>query len=178
MLGRKNREQGCDPAGRPPRAGFLRRRPLLAYFLLALLSNVFGSAFNIGYNGTLIVAMHLQPQQQAAFGRVLPAYNLVAYPLGVALLLRLLGPLRSCLRDLRAGAPVAPARLERCRRLLVSLPAYQVGINLLGWAPGAVAFPLGVCLLGGWDNAGRIWLHFAVSFLVSALLTTAQTFFL
>ncbi len=178
MLGRTKEEGGGGPAGRPPRAGFLRRRPLLAYFLLALLSNVFGSVFNIGYNGTLIVAIRLQPPQQAAFGRVLPAYNLVAYPLCALLLLRLLWPLRPCLRDLRAGAPVAPARLERCRRLLVNLPAYQVGINLLGWAPGAVVFPLGVCLLGGWDNAGAVWLHFAVSFLVSALLTTVQTFFL
>ncbi len=40
-----------------------------------------------------------------------------------------------------------------------------------------MAFPLGIGLLGGWENIGLIGWQFAVSFLVSALLTTVQTYF-
>jgi adenylate cyclase len=165
-------------AGVPARAGLVRRRPLLAFFLLALVSNLFGSVFNILYNLCLIVAIHLDTPQRTAFPHVSLAYNLIAYPICVLWLLYLLRPLARCLHELRAGSPVAAAELERCRRRLVDLPWYVVCLNFLGWAPGAVVFPLGICLLAGWDNAGAIWLHFIVSFLVSALLTTVQTFFL
>jgi adenylate cyclase len=165
-------------ANRPPRSGLIRRRPLLAFFLLALFSNLFGSVFNILYNLCLIVAVHLNPAQRAAFPHVLWAYNLIAYPVCLLWLLCLLRPLARCLRSVRAGAPIAAPELERCRRQLVDLPWQVVCLNFLGWAPGAVVFPLGICLLAGWDNAGHIWLHFVVSFLVSALLTTVQTFFL
>jgi adenylate cyclase len=53
-----------------------------------------------------------------------------------------------------------------------------MGINALGWVPGAFVFPFAVCALAGEHNAEPIWRHFAVSFTVSALLTTVQTFFL
>ena len=90
----------------------------------------------------------------------------------------LLLPVARCRRQLRGGGPVSPALLARCQRRLVNLPALQVCLNFLGWIPGAVVFPLGIGLLGGWEDIGAIWWQFAVSFLVSALLTTVQTYFL
>ena len=48
----------------------------------------------------------------------------------------------------------------------------------MGWLPGAIIFPLLICTIGGNHQAESIWLQFILSFLVSALLTTAQTFFL
>jgi adenylate cyclase len=161
-----------------PVVALVRRWPFVSFFVLAVFSNLWGSSFNISYNYCLIVENYLRrPAQQDAWDLLLILYNALAYPSCLLLMLYLLWPLARCLRDLRAGVPVAPARLERCRRLLVNLPWYQVCVNLLGWAPGALVFPLGICLLGGWDNAGPIWLHFFISFLVSALLTTVQTFF-
>src|SRR5438132_1197507 len=79
----------------------------------------------------------------------------------------------------RHGVAVAgsPGLLARCQRRLINLPGLQVCINFLGWLPGAVAFPLGIGLLGGWERIGPIWGQFAVSFVVSALLTTVQTYF-
>ncbi len=154
------------------------RRPFLSFLLLVFLSNAVGSYFNIAYNRELIVRRSLTPAQVDAFWRVLvPAYNLAAYPLALGLVLLLLRPLRRAWRRLRQGLPVPPAELESCRRLLVDLPAYQVCLNLLAWLPGAVVFPLGIGLLAGRENAGALWLHFGVSFTVSALLTTMQTFF-
>jgi adenylate cyclase len=164
-----------------PEAGFRlpRRYPLVAFLLLAILSNAAGSAFSILYNDWLIVRHYLapHPSQADAFWRTVWVYNLVAYPACVAVVAHLLRPLARCRRQLRGGGPVAPGLLLRCQRRLVNLPALQVGINFLGWIPGAVVFPLGIGLLGGWDDIGAIWWQFAVSFLVSALLTTVQTYF-
>ncbi len=154
------------------------RWPFLTFFGICLLCNAVGSAFNIAYNHFLIFEHYLDDGQLRALSVVIVAYNLVAYPAGLGILIYLLWPLSACLGDLRAGRPVGLGRLVRCRLLLVNLPFYQVTLNFLCWAPGAVLFPLGICLLGGWNNAVPIWEHFAVSFLVSALMTTVQAGFL
>ncbi len=155
-----------------------RRHPLVAFFALAVLSNAAGSAFSILYNNWLIVGHYLTPRQTAAFWQTVWAYNLVAYPVCLAVLASLLLPVARCRRRLVAGQPVSPGVLARCQRRLINLPALQVGLNFLGWIPGAVVFPLGIGLLGGWQDIAAIGWQFAVSFLVSALLTTVQTYFL
>jgi adenylate cyclase len=169
------------PSGRPSAwlESLVQRWPFVALFLVILLSNAFGSVFNSGYNLLLIVNRLMDNQQRAAFRHVaFPAYNAVAYPVGLGLLIWLLAPLSRCRRRLRANQPVPPAQLEMCRRRLVNLPFYTVCINFFCWFPGALFFPLIVCGLGGSHQAGAIWLQFVLSFIVSALLTTAQTFFL
>jgi adenylate cyclase len=157
-----------------------RRHPLVAFFVLAVLSNAAGSVFSILYNKWLIVQHYLEPneRQVEAFWHTVLVYNLVAYPICVALIVALLWPLARCRRQLLGGGPVDPELLARCQRRLVNLPALQVCINFLGWIPGAVVFPLGIRLLGRGEISGAIWWQFAVSFLVSALLTTVQTYFL
>jgi adenylate cyclase len=165
-----------DPGSRAG-LGLPRRYPLVVFFLLAILSNVAGSVFSILYNDWLIVRHYLAPPQVEAFWHTVWVYNLVAYPTCLAVLAYLLRPLARCRRQLRAGT-VSPGLLVRCQRRLINLPALQVGLNFAGWIPGAVVFPLGIGLLGGWEGIGAIWWQFAVSFLVSALLTTVQTYFL
>jgi adenylate cyclase len=155
-----------------------RRHPFAGFFLLVILSNVAGSYFNVTYNQELIVSRLTEPQARAFWRIVLPTYNAVAYTGALAAILYFILPLRRCREALLAGRPVSSQELWRCRRLLVNLPLYQVWLNLLGWLPGAVLFPLGICLLGGWEGAASIWTQFCVSFTVSALLTTMQTYFL
>ncbi|HXG12272.1 MAG TPA: adenylate/guanylate cyclase domain-containing protein [Gemmataceae bacterium] len=181
-------DQGRQPETIPPAApgqcwmrlplALVYRRPFLCFFLLGVLCNLVGSAFNFVYNKLLIIDV-LSAEQRAAFWNwIAPGYNVVAYPLGLGVMLYLLWPLPRCLGDLRAGRSVGPDKLEYCRRRLVNLPFYQVCVNFLAWLPGAVVFPLGIGLLAGWDNAAFIWTHFLVSFLVAALMATVQTFFL
>jgi adenylate cyclase len=160
------------------RRGPLGRHPLVAFFVLGILSNATGSAFSILYNDWLIVRHYLTPEQQDAFWQIVWIYNLVAYPLCLALMVVILRPLARCRRHLCGGGPVSPGLLARCQRRLINLPGLQVCVNFLGWLPGAVVFPLGIGLLGGWKDIGPIWGQFAVSFVVSALLTTVQTYFL
>jgi adenylate cyclase len=157
----------------------VQRFPFVTLFLLVFVSNIAGSVFNIGYNSQLIVGRHMDPDQQAVFQNVaLPIYNAIVYPLGIGAIIWLLVPLARCRRKLRAKVEVAAAELARARRRLLNLPFYFVCINFLCWLPGAVFFPLLVCGLGTGHDALWIWVQFILSFLVSALLTTAQTFFL
>lgn len=155
-----------------------RRHPFLAFCLLVVLSNVVGSYFNITYNQRLIVGHYLDESQRAAFWKVLYLYNAVAYTAGVCAMVYLLRPLARCRQCLRRGQEIDPGALEACRRRLINLPLYQVILTFAAWLPGAVVFPLGICALGGWAGAARIWIQFGISFSFSALLTTMQTFFL
>ena len=94
-----------------------RRCPLCAVFLIIILSNAVGSFFNIHYNHHLIVEYNLTDAQREAFWRVLiPAYNLVAYPIGFGLILWLFAPAALALRRIRRGGTIEPRRLERLRR--------------------------------------------------------------
>lgn len=155
------------------------RWPFAFVFLLVFFSNGLGSFFNISYNARLIVANFMDADQQDVFWNIaFPWYNVVAYAMGISLTIYLLYPLARARSAMMAGKEIPLKELEQSRRRLVNLPFCQVCINFLGWLPGAVIFPLLVCGLGGANNIGPIWGQFLLSFLVSALLTTAQTFFL
>lgn len=174
-----------QPFANQPAAGgllirFLHERPFISLFLLVALSNVAGSVFNILYNRQLIVERFLDEDQRWVFFNIaVPAYNLLAYPAGLTVTLILLWPLIRCRRMLREGDEVPPEFLEYCRRRVVNLPFLQLFVNFLGWMPGAVFFPLVICGLGGWtDKWVPIWGQFFVSFTVSAVFTTSQTFFI
>lgn len=170
------------PAARPHGPSLpgrlVRRHPVAALFLLAVACNLAGSVFSILYNTILIVWHYLTPAQADAFWRTVTVYNLVAYPVCVGFVIGLLRPVARAQGQLAAGRDVPPGTLLRCQRRLVNLPMYQIGVNLAGWLPGAVVFPLGIGLGGGWENFWPIAGQFAVSFVVSALLTTAHTYFL
>jgi adenylate cyclase len=183
---REEGESALSPDGEPPGSGLIQRaktfaasHPSAALLLIVIVSNLMGSWFNIAYNERLIVRHQLTEAQRDVFWRVMvPAYNAVAYPIALGIAFLLMARVAWCLRKLRAGQAVEASEMEACRRRITRLPSYQVCLNLIAWLPGAVLFPLGICALGGWDNAAYIWLQFAVSFAISALLTTLQTFFL
>src|SRR4051794_26406147 len=137
--------------GRPARrygpGAFAERWPMLAFCLVILFSNVAGSVFNIAYNYRLIHQLHLNEEQQQAFDRILlPAYNLVAYTYCVLVVLFQLAPLARGWKFLRAGLPPPVDLLAVCRRRLVNIPYQIVWLELAGWLPGMVFFPLGVCV--------------------------------
>jgi adenylate cyclase len=154
------------------------RWPFSFLFAIAVLSNVAASLFSIGYNYQLIV-QYLDESQKAAFRRMVYGNNLVMFSICLTWIWLLFLPLARCRMDLRAGRPVAPERLRQCQRGLINLPFWQLCINFFGWLPGALVFPLGICLLSDrWQGTGIVWMGFGVSFVVSALMATVQTFFL
>jgi adenylate cyclase len=154
------------------------RWPFTFLFGLAVLSNIAASLFSIGYNYQLIVRS-LSDEQKSAFGTMVFGNNVVMFTICLTMVGYLFWPLARCRADLLAGLPVDRSRLVRCQRSLINLPFWQLCINFFGWLPGGVVFPLGICLLSNqWSGTTAVWLGFAVSFFVSALLATVQTFFL
>jgi adenylate cyclase len=174
----RERKESVPRRGLPePLHRLAMRRPFLALFVLLIASNVAGSIFSVYYNFELIVPNMTEAQRWAFESVAIPLYNVIGYPLGCGVFLILCNPLRRCLHALRSGYAVEPARLQFCRRRVVQLPQLQLGVNAAVWLPGAVFFPALICMLGGGEHAALIWQGFGISFLISALFTTAQTFF-
>jgi adenylate cyclase len=152
--------------------------PFSFLFAVAVLSNVAASLFSIGYNHQLIVHS-LGDDQKNAFWKMVIGNNLVMFAICLTCVGALFRPLARCRIDLRAQRHVEPDRLRRCQRRLINLPVWQLCINFFGWLPGAVVFPLGICwITRQWEGTAVVWWGFGVSFLVSALMATVQTFFL
>ena len=158
---------------------FAHRLPFWALVVVILISNIGGTAFSFFYNTQLIVERILTPSQKIGFwDHAVPIYNAVAWPTCVAAIFYVLWPLMRCLGQLRRGEIVEPAFLEFCRRRLVNFPIFLLLLNLIGMLPGAFIFPWVITAKGGTEKADDIWLHFTISFFISAVFTTAQTFFL
>lgn len=158
---------------------FARRLPFWALVVVILVSNIGGTAFSFFYNTQLIVERILTPSQKIGFwDHAVPIYNAVAWPTCLAAIFYVLWPLMRCLGQLRRGEIVEPAFLEFCQRRLVNFPIFLLLLNLIGMLPGAFIFPWVITAKGGTEQADDIWLHFTISFFISAVFTTAQTFFL
>ena len=157
---------------------FARRYPLLTLFVLMVASNVAGTAFNIFYNFEVIASESMNDAQRQTFKVAIPIYNTMAWPLCMGAIVYLFWPLRRCLKRIHAGEAIEPAFMEFCRRRVMNLPRRALWVNAWGWLPGMVYFPLVVCVVGGPGNWATIWLQFPVSFIISALITVAQTFFI
>lgn len=161
---------------------FAYRFPFTTLLLVLLISNIAATFFNFFYNTILIVRQDLTDQQQEVFwNQAAPLYNTVAWPVCFAVIVYTLLPLIRCHRMLRSGEPIDPEFLLYCRRRLINFPLVQIVVNLIGWLPGAIIFPWLIVALGGPEfkkPPGEIWGQFAVSFLVGAIFTTVQTYFL
>lgn len=159
---------------------FARRFPFVGLVVAILASNLAGTFFSFFYNTLMIIEQpSTTDSQRAAFWDVAgPLYNVIVYPVCIAIFLYVIWPLMRCLRMLRRGDAIDPAFLQFCQRRLINLPVVQLVVNSLGVAPGAVFFPWIVTTYGGTDEAGRIWGQFIVSFGIHMVFTTVQTFFI
>jgi len=157
---------------------FARRYPFISLVGVILVSNFAGSFFNFFYNTQLIVERDLSPEQRVVFwDQAAPLYNVIAYPLGASLMIAAVWPIASYLRRIRNGETVDHATLQDCQRRLINLPIVQLFLNMLCWLPGAFIFPYTIVGFSSTDDAQRIWFQFGISFGVSAVFTTVQTFF-
>ncbi len=162
-------EQTLPPAGALTRV--IARRPFLFFVLLTLFPHFLGSAVNIPYNQFWIVR-NLTPAQREGFDRVAWAYNLVIYPLGIALLWWAAARARRAWRRSQDDA-ADPKAAQQARRTILGLPLWAVGLSCLGWLPGALLFPLSL----GLPIAGREFGHFVASFTISGLVALTYAYF-
>ncbi len=153
------------------------RRALLKIGLAPLLPQIIGSAFNIAYNIFVINPLLEQADLQRRFVSTVVFYNLVIYPLAVGLWLWVVYSLREPLHQLRAGAPIPAAALDRARRRVVHLPWIGAMISGASWLLCIPVFLGSLAAVRGGLNHLLLW-HLPLSFLVSAFISITQSFFL
>jgi serine/threonine protein kinase len=172
------------------------RHPFLWLGILALLPHVLGSLVNISYNALHIVGS-LGTEQQTIFARLVVAYNVVVYPVCLAVLIWLVVPVVSAWRRIRSSqsslppTALAPSgtegrseseswiddnRLLKARRRALSWPAWTVALACAGWLPGGLLFPLRIHVFAGSVSAA-VFAHFLVSFTISGLIAMTYSYF-
>lgn len=156
-----------------PRGGaitrFAERSPIAALVLAALLPHLFGSLVNIGYNSLYIVP-HLTEAQQKIFVWVVLGYNLIIYPLCLAILIAVARPV---FRQLRVAS--RPRRVA-ARQRATMLPTAVTAVSCLGWLPGGVLFPALIHIASG-PLAPEVFGHFLADFSISGMIAATYSFF-
>jgi serine/threonine protein kinase len=163
------------PAG-GPLARAAVRHPFATMAILALLPHILGSSVNISYNSSRIVN-DLTPPQRFVFGRLALAYNALAYPLCLLIVVRLVLPVMRVWRRLGEDGPgVEAAAVGEARRRVLRWPLWIIGLSCAGWLPGGLLFPLGLQVLAGPLPAG-VFGHFVVSFTTAGLIALTYALF-
>lgn len=150
--------------------------PFAALIALAFLPHVLGSLVNVPYNAIQIMRNLTEAQQDVFWNRLVPAYNVIAYPLCFWLCFRLIVPGVRALRELSRPGPETAERVAAARRGLLTLPMWVVALSCLGWLPGGIIFPLGIDLLAGPLPAADYG-HFLISFTLSGLIALTYSYF-
>lgn len=140
------------------------RHPFVALALAGVLPNAVGSAVNIPYNLLRVVPS----EQEPTFLQVVNLYNLLVYPVCLAMLVTVVWPVFEGWR----GRSSEPAKRLRARALF--LPRWAMRISLVGWLPGAFFFPcaLHACAVTlPWTHLA----HFHISILIAGLIAVTYS---
>ena len=146
-------------------------RPFFWFVWLVLLPQLAGSAINIPYNASQIVEQ-LSAEQQELFMQLVTAYNVVAYPVAVALFAWSFFPVRRIWREMHGVTPLAAGQVADARQSALRLPLWVVGLTAAAWLPGGVLFPAIISANAG-TLALETWMHFIASFTLSGLIALA-----
>ncbi len=153
------------------------RRGLLVTALAPVIPQILGSAFNIWYNAIIVNPLLGTAALRERFLETVVAYNLVVYPVAIAVWLWLVFSLRGPFRELLAEHTVDPQRLDDARRRVVHLPWFGACVSGVAWLLCIPVF-LGALLSVGQPLSLPLLWHLPISFLVSAFISVTQSFFL
>ncbi len=166
-------ERELPPPG--PLTTLFQRWPVGVGLALVLLPHLLGSVVNVSYNG-LRIADRLTAAQQETFVRLVLAYNAFAYPACLLLSLALVGPVWSVWRRLQRSEPLRTEAVTAARRRARQLPLWAILVSSLGWLPGGLLFPLGLCCLTPDPVTPAVFGHFLISFTLSGLIALTYSF--
>jgi len=153
------------------------RRGLLVTALAAVAPQVVGSLVNIVYNMFIVKPLLGTEALKQRFWDTVFVYNLVAYPVAVAAWLWIVYSLRPSFRALLAGEVVPPQQLDAARRRVIHLPWKGALVSGLGWLGCIPVFLISLASLGEPLSMPLRW-HLPNSFLISAIISMTQSFFL
>ena len=155
------------------------RYGLVLTALAPVIPQIFGSAFNIWYNATVIEPMLTAALRQRFFDTVV-VYNAVVYPVGVYLWLKRIFSFRGLLDRLQpdvGGQTVPLQELTQARRRLIHLPWFAAAICGVAWF---LCIPVLTGALLQVQNPldPRLLWHLPISFCVSGFIAVTHSFFL
>ncbi|HEY5742566.1 MAG TPA: adenylate/guanylate cyclase domain-containing protein [Terrimicrobiaceae bacterium] len=150
---------------------------LLVTALAPVLPQMLGRAFNIWYNLVVIDPLLTTAALKERFVQTVVAYNIICYPAGVFLWLRLLYSLRPVLEMLQRGEQIPEPLLQLARRRVIRLPFIAAIICGAGWLLCIPVFILSLAVVNhGLDS--QFWWHLPISFGVSGFISLTHGFFL
>lgn len=163
----------------PPAGWFVRlivRWPFGMAVALIFLPHVLATFVNVAYNLLRIVRNISAEQEDLFLNRLIPAYNLVIYPVCLYLVARALAPVLKTWRALESTEAPNGAMVAAVRQHALRLPTKVWTIASLGWFPGSLFFPLCLSLFSGTVSA-VIYGHFIFSFAASGLIAIVYSMF-
>jgi hypothetical protein len=149
------------------------KRPFFWFVWLVVLPTLAGSAVNVWYNLSQVVR-GLTASQQEMFWSMVTAYNVVVYPVAVALFAWAVFRVRRNWRAMHGVAPLAGGQAAEARRKALALPLWVAGLMVCGWLPGGVLFPAAIQISTEPLDV-RTWMHFIASFTLSGLIALAYS---
>lgn len=176
LAGVRQRRQTLRTAPPDPLLKPTTKYPVIWLVLAGIVPQIASSILQIIYNGTRIVG-ELTPAQQMLFPKLVMLYNAVVYPIALVWIARKLWIVLKEHRRLRNHDPAqTDDEVSRARRRSLDLPFQTALVACLGWFPGAVVFPLGLTFAGD-EVLSQVWLHFAISFLLSGAIAATYSCF-
>jgi adenylate cyclase len=154
-----------------------KRYGLFVTGLAPAIPQVLGSIFNIWYNAVVIAPLLITEPLRHRFALTVITYNVIVYPLAIALWLRIIFSARPIFHALVNHAPVASDHLERTRARVINLPWIGAIISSAAWLGCIPVFIISLVATREPVHSQLLW-HLPISFLVSAFIAVTQTFFL
>lgn len=151
-------------------------RPLLVTALAPVLPQLFGSAFNIWYNFSVVIPLLATDALRQRFFATCIAYNAIAYPVITIVWLCAVWALGPVVRRLLAGGKVATPDLLKARCRTINLPWWGAFVSGSGWLLCVPVFLIALAAVPGPLPPMLLW-HLPISFLVSGFIAITHTFF-
>ncbi len=156
---------------------YLLKAPISLVMFVLVLPNLLAAVLNFLYNRAAIIS-ELGDREGAltAFDRTQATINLIAFPLGIACMIRLCWPICKALAAAKSGDASASAPYNWLAYRALHLGHYAALIGVALWAVAGVAYPISIhAALGHFPMGG--YLHFAASLVFCGLIAAAYPFF-
>jgi adenylate cyclase len=150
---------------------------LLATALAPLIPQLLGSWVNIWYNAKVITPLLVTEALRDRFTWLVVFYNLIIFPIGTALWVRLVYSLRPGYRSLCAGEPLPADELRKLRRRLIHLPLWGAALSAVAWLLFIPTF-FALMLTARDPIDPVLYWHLPISLVVSAAIAITHSFFL
>jgi hypothetical protein len=166
-----------DAALKPACEPRQRRFGLLVTALAPLVPQLLGSWVNIWYNAKVITPLLATEALRQRFNWTVALYNLIVFPIGITLWVRLVYSLAPGYRSLCAGESLPADQLRVLRKRLIHLPLWGAALSAVLWLLFIPTF-FGAMLTSGHPIDPVLYWHMPISLIVSAAIAITHSFFL